>query len=75
MNEIIMQYVREYGMAALTSLLATGGCLAGSGCATKVISLGAVSDQPVFTLDLPGMSMKVHSLEMTFEHAAETVEP
>lgn len=33
MNELIMQYVREYGMAALTSFLATFGGGLGTGCA------------------------------------------
>lgn len=50
-----------------------GGCLAG-GCATKVTSIGEVSERPILELDLPGMSLKVHSLAATFEHG-ETETP
>lgn len=66
-----MQYLKDFGLAALASFLATfGGCLS-TGCATKVTSLGAVSSEPVLKLDLPGMALEIRSLEMTFEHGDE----
>lgn len=68
MNEMVLQYAREYGMVALTSLLATfGGCLAG-GCSTRVTGIGGVSEKPVFVFDGFGVKVIAHSLVMTFEH-------
>lgn len=71
MNEIIMQYVRDYGTKALMSLLATfGGCFAG-GCATQITGIGQVSEKPVFTFDGFGLKLAVHSVEMTFKHEVD----
>lgn len=48
---------------------------AGSGCATRVTSIGEVSERPLIKLKLPGMELSIHSLEATFEHGENAPDP
>ena len=66
MNEMVMQYVREYGMAALTSVLATfGGCLASGGCA-KIKSIGIAAHPPIVEVDAFGVKVFIRSVRVDF---------
>lgn len=77
MNELLQGQLVKWVSGVVLSLLAGTATCASSGCATRVTSIGEVSERPVFVLDLPGMSLKVHTIAATFENdvPAEPVGP
>lgn len=64
MNQDVMRIV----MGVLTSLMAVIPPCAATGCSAldRVSKIGAVSEKPVLIIDVMGIKLTAHALEMTF---------
>lgn len=72
MNELLQGQIVKWVSGVVLSLMAGTATCVSSGCATRVTSIGEVSERPVLELDLPGMSLKIHTIAATFEQEDET---